>query len=111
MQVHGLCASVFAEADHEHLGNAAFDASSEVSIGLNPVDWHNGIGLRCDCRKVNWCAISEAPHLNYFHASHDWRLHVLFGHTEKGQNLTLAFGCCATMAALDTETVCLNIQQ
>ena len=69
-------------------------------MGLNPVEQQDSVGLGCVLVHINrLSAHTGQPHLYRLHGTLDGTPHRLFGDTVVGQNLGLAFGGGAAVAA------------
>ena len=100
LAVEGVGASLLAQPDGDHLGEAALDLPREVGMGLDTVDWDDDVGV------LKRLAVDEDGHSGMdltqgyrVHAGADLAAHGLGGDAIGGEKPELALGGRAPVAA------------
>src|SRR5580693_7159805 len=92
-------AYLLAEANHQHLLDAAAQGATKVSVRLDPVEDYDPIGRQCGNTEDDVEAVKGSADLSHLHAGFDGDAHAVGGHPIAGQHLDLASCCGSAVAA------------
>src|SRR5882757_3197073 len=92
-------AHLLAEANHQHLLDAAAQGATKVSVRLDPVEDSDPIGRKRRNTEYDIEAIKRRADLSHLHAGFDGNTHAFGGHPVAGQHLDLAGRSGSAVAA------------
>ena len=90
-------AFLFAQSYGRHLQQTAFDRAMKISVWLDSIDQHDGIGPGCVAVLVN-AEFARSAKLDHLHAAADRHAHRFFGDPIVGQNFQLPLSRPTTVA-------------
>src|ERR1700742_4923090 len=84
---------LLAEANHQHLLDAAAQRSTKVSVRLDPVEDYDPIGCKRGNTEDDVEAVKSSADLSHLHAGFDGDAHAFGGNPVASQHLDLT--CCS----------------